>query len=205
VAPLVDALLREQGLVAYALVGLLVFLETAVFIGVFFPGETAVVVGGVLASEGRVSLWTMVVVVVAAAVVGDLAGYGIGRLFGHRVMRLGLLRRHRRRIEEGATYLRTHGAWAVVAGRFLAFLRTFVPTLAGFSRMRIRVFILADLIGGLVWGTGYLLLGNLVGATWSRVHGTVGRILLAATIAVVLAGVVLVRRRHHRSAPPGKA
>jgi membrane-associated protein len=192
---LVQDLLGQEGTAAYAILAVLVFLETAVLIGVLFPGETAAVVGGVLASQGRISLWLTVAVVVTAAVAGDTAGYGIGRLVGPRVTSMRILRRHRGGIEAATASLRRRGAWAVILGRFVAVVRTVIPTLAGISRMRFPVFLAADTVGGVVWGTAYVLVGRLAGGAWSHAQGVVGRILLVTAAVVVVVGVALLRRR----------
>ncbi len=91
-----DAVLSLSGVPAYALVALLAAGEAAAFLGLFLPGEAALLFGGVLASQGRVSLPVMVAVAVTAAVVGDSVGYEVGR-------RGGPARRRQRRLRGGAT------------------------------------------------------------------------------------------------------
>lgn len=96
---LVDQLLGISGPLAYLVVGALVFAEAAIFVGFVLPGETAVVLGGVLAATGHLSLPVLLVVVVVAAVVGDSVGYEVGRRFGPRVLGSRLLRRHQARLQ----------------------------------------------------------------------------------------------------------
>lgn len=112
---------------AVALIAVLVFAEAAVFVGFVLPGETAVLIGGVLASTGRISLPLLLVVVVVAAVAGDSVGYKVGRRFGPRLLGWRLLRPHQHRIGEARDFLRRRGGCAVLLGRFTAFLRAVTP------------------------------------------------------------------------------
>ena len=120
---LLDGLLTVPPLIAYLLIGLLVFGEAAVFIGFVLPGETAVVLGGVLADRHQIDIVALCVLVVACAVVGDSVGFEVGRHFGDRVLGLRPLRRHGKRLESAQRFLRHRGAYAVFLGRWTAFLR----------------------------------------------------------------------------------
>ena len=97
-----DGLLTVPPVVAYVLIGLLVFGEAAIFVGFVLPGETAVVLGGVLASRQQLDLLSLALLVVVAAIVGDSVGYEVGRRYGPRVLRWPLLRRHERRLDGAA-------------------------------------------------------------------------------------------------------
>ena len=118
---LLDRLSHLNGVVVYLVVAALVFAEDALFVGFVLPGETAAVLGGVIASQGRVQLWLMIVLVVAAAIVGDTVGYEIGRHVGPRILRLRILDKRRRRLDDAQEFLRRRGGWAVFLGRFVAF------------------------------------------------------------------------------------
>src|SRR3954467_9363461 len=91
---------------AYSLIAALVFGEAALFIGFVLPGETAVLVGGVLASSHRISLGVLIAIVVAAAIIGDTVGYEVGRHFGTRVLATRPLRRHEHRLNGARAFLR---------------------------------------------------------------------------------------------------
>jgi membrane protein DedA with SNARE-associated domain len=152
VSGLLDRLFHLNGLLVYIVVAALVFAEDALFVGFILPGETAAVLGGVIASQGRVQLWLMIVLVVAAAIVGDTVGYEIGRHVGPRILNLRVLDRHRRRLDDAQEFLRRRGGWAVFFGRFVAFFRAVMPALAGASLMPYRRFLAFNASGGLVWG-----------------------------------------------------
>src|SRR3954462_6197111 len=95
-----NALLNLHGPVIYGIVAALVFAEAALFFGFVFPGETAIVVAGVLASQHRVSFPVLLGVVVLAAVIGDSVGYEIGRRFGDRLLGLKALHKHRPKVDK---------------------------------------------------------------------------------------------------------
>jgi membrane protein DedA with SNARE-associated domain len=123
----------------------------ALFFGFVLPGEIAVVLGGVLASRGRVSLLLMMLVVVAA-IIGPLVGYEIGRRMGGRVVASRPLRRMSATVDNAGAALNARGAVAVLAGRFTAVLRALIPALASTARMPYRTFVIYNVIGGFIWG-----------------------------------------------------
>lgn len=198
---LVDNLLGVPPAVAYLLIGALVFAEAAIFVGFVFPGETAVVLGGVLASSGRMSLPWLLVLVVAAAIVGDSVGYEVGRLAGPRILRSRILHRHQQRLDGARGFLRRRGGMAVFLARFTAFLRAVMPALAGLSQMSYPRFLAFNAVGGLVWGVGVTLLGYFAGASYQKVASLLGQ--GSAVLLVVLALVALVvwRRRRGSTTP----
>lgn len=159
---------RLSGPLAYALVAALVFGETALFFGFVLPGEIAVVLGGVLASRGRVSLPLLMLIVVVAAIVGPLVGYEVGRRMGSRVVASRFLRRVSGPVEKAAATLNARGAAAVLVGRFTAVLRALMPALAGTAQMPYRTFAVYNAVSGLVWG-GRLLPARL--PCWIRLYG----------------------------------
>jgi membrane protein DedA with SNARE-associated domain len=199
-----DWLAHSSGPALYAVVAALVFCEDALFFGFVLPGETAVVLGGVVASQGGVSVALLCAVVVLAAVAGDSVGYEIGRRFGPRILDTRPLRGHRERIGRAQELIRHRGPAAVFLGRFIAFFRAMMPALAGMSGMRYRTFLLFNAAGGLVWGVGFTLLGYFAGTAYQKVERTAG----TAVAVVVAIGVITVlvvwhvRRRRQENEPP---
>jgi len=189
------ALLSVPGPAAYALIALLVFSEAALFVGFILPGETAVFLGGLLAATGVISLPALLLIAVAAAVLGDAVGYGLGRSYGPRIMKLGILRRHRVRLEAAQERLRERGGWAVFFGRFTAFLRAAMPGIAGMSRMPWRRFFVFNAAGGLVWGVGVALAGYAAGNSYQQAAQWLGRMSTALLVAFVVVGLVLWHQR----------
>lgn len=200
---LVAHLLAVPGPWTYAVIGLLVFAEAAIFVGFVLPGETAVLLGGLLAATGHLSLWLLLALVVGAGVLGDSVGFEVGRRLGPRLEELRPLRRHRARIESARGYLRRRGGRAVVLGRFTAFLRAMMPALAGASGMRYPRFLVFNVLGGLLWGAGVTLLGYFAGSSIDRVAESLGRGSAALLIIVAVTGLVTwrLRSRRHRRTP----
>jgi membrane-associated protein len=202
---ILNPLLDLHGWEAYALVGALVFAEASILIGFIFPGETAVILGGVAASRGHVNIVTLIVLVVVCGIAGDSVGYLIGRRWGRRLVATRLLRSRQRLIEAVLTQLRRRGAVAVVLARFTAFLRAVVPGLAGMSEMPYRIFLPANAAGGVVWGTGFCLLGYLLGHAYTRVEhaSSIASDVLLGLVAVVIVALIIRRRRREGLNPPG--
>ncbi len=185
------------GTLVYLLVALLVFTEAPLLLGFVLPGETAVMVAGVVASKGHVNVVVLCAIVVASAIVGDNLAYAIGRRYGSHLIGLPFVRSRRTSIERALEGLRRRGPIYVFVGRFTAFLRAVMPGLAGMSRLRYRQFVVANASGGIIWGVSYTLLGYFAGAALNsieRVSGWVGIGVLVAVIAVVVFVVLLKRR-----------
>ncbi|GIG90762.1 DedA family protein [Plantactinospora endophytica] len=202
----IDTLASLSGWAALLVVGALAFGESAAFVGLFLPGETALLLGGALAATGQVSLPAMVVVSTVAAIAGDSVGYEIGRWTGPP------LRRSRpgrwigeERWTRAERFVARHGPLAVLLGRWVGVLRTLVPALAGMNRMPYRRFLLFNALGGAGWATAVVLLGYLAGASWRRLENHLGEAGagFAALVVICLAAWWLFRRRRRRRARGG--
>lgn len=185
----------------YGVVGLLVFAEDAIFIGFVIPGETATVLGGVLASRGHVHLAVVIAVVVLAAILGDQVGYTVGQRIGPAVLGSRLLRSRAPQLDRAQDLLARRGGIAVFSGRFIAFFRAVMPALAGMSEMTRVRFLAWNAAGGLVWGVGYVLLGYLAGNSYARVETVLGRGIAVALAVLVVSAVVIWQVRRHRRSP----
>ena len=189
-ASIVSYLLSEihrlpSGLV-YGLVTLLVFGEAALFIGFILPGETAVLVAGVVASQGHVNVVLVAALVVVAAITGDSVGYVIGRRYGESLMTLPILKHRRGALERALEGLRRRGPIYVFIGRFTAFLRAVMPGLAGMSQMNYRRFFIANALGGIIWGISFTLLGYFAGTALARIEKYASWMALSVLIAMIL-------------------
>jgi membrane-associated protein len=202
VGQLVNTVLGAPPWLVYVTVALIVFAEDALFVGFVIPGETLAIIGGVTASLGHTSYPVVLLVVVAAAIVGDSVGYEVGRLLGPRVLGLKIIERRRRRLDDAQDFLRRRGGPAVFLARWTAFFRAVMPALAGVSGMRYRLFLPWNAIGGIAWGATAVTAGYLAGASYHRVEkwlGTGAAVVVAAVVLVVVAVWVVRRRRREHS------
>ncbi|WP_141577814.1 DedA family protein [Actinomadura sp. WMMA1423] len=185
----------------YLIIAALVFAEAALFVGFVFPGETAIVVGGVLASQHVLSLPLLLVIAVVAAVAGDSVGYEIGRKYGPRLLDVKMMRRHRAKVAAAQDLIRRRGAFAVFIGRFTALLRALMPALAGSSRLPYPKFLLFNVIGGVVWVVTFTLGGFFAGTAFEHAAKLAGRgLAIGLAAAAVVALVVWSVRKHRREA-----
>jgi alkyl hydroperoxide reductase subunit AhpC/membrane protein DedA with SNARE-associated domain len=191
VSALASHILNLHGLAAYALVGGICFSESAFIIAFFFPGETALVFGGVLASEHHVSIAVMVAVAIASTTLGYFVGYTVGRAIGPRLLGAGYLAR-RPGVERTRATIAQRGATAVFVARFIPFVRAFMPGVAGASGVDLGVFSRANIAGGVIWGSGYTLAGFAAGEAYRRFVKD------ASTAAEIVAGVIIVAFVIHR-------
>lgn len=175
----------------YALVGGLAFLETGAFVGLIAPGETAVVLGGVVAAQGDVDIAAMLLLVWVAAAAGDFASFLLGRRLGRRFLvtrgpRIGVTAPRLERVE---TFFDRHGAKAILVGRFVGIVRAVAPFLAGSSGMRMRAFVPWSLLGTAAWAATFTLVGYLFHRSFSAAadYVTHGALALAVVAVVVLA------------------
>lgn len=196
-----DGLLNASPLLVAMVVFALVFAEDALFIGFVIPGETAAVVGGVIAGKGGIPLGTMIAVVVSAAILGDTAGYAIGKRFGPRLISRRIFDRKRPQLEKAQELLRRRGGPAIFLGRFTAFFRAVMPALAGLSGMPYRRFALWNIAGGVLWGSLFVILGYLAGNLYDQVAHIAGSAAAVVVAAVAVAVLVIWRIRRHLAAP----
>jgi membrane protein DedA with SNARE-associated domain len=156
--------------------------------GVPSPGETALVLSAVLASQGKLQIWLVIVIACAAAIIGDNIGYWIARKLGREVLtRPGpLYKRRVKLIEVGDRFFEKHGAKAVFLGRWIALLRVAAAWLAGINHMPFKQFFLWNALGGITWATTVALVAYFAGDAATKV------IQQAGVIAAIVIGVVLV-------------
>jgi membrane protein DedA with SNARE-associated domain len=198
-----EGLLSLSGWAALACLFVLPALEAPAFLGLVLPGELALVLGGVLAAQGRVPLAAALAAGTAGALAGDSAGYWIGRRLGPRLLATRLGRRvgpaRLRRVE---SLLLRGGGGPLLVGRCTAGVRVLLPGLAGMLGLRYRVFALWTGAAATLWAVAHVLVGYAAGAGWRQADRLTGRLGLAVPLAVVAAAAVtwLVTARQVRRA-----
>jgi membrane protein DedA with SNARE-associated domain/membrane-associated phospholipid phosphatase len=193
---------RALGSWTYLVVGVLAFLETGAFVGLIAPGETTVIVGGVVAGQGEISLWVLIAITWTCAVAGDLASYTAGRKLG----RAWLLRHGERlkitepRLHQVEEFFDRRGGVTILVGRFIGFVRALAPFIAGTSRMPLRRFLPYDVLGAGAWAATFATLGYVFWQSFDTLTTYVSRGLFAfGTVVVLVAAIVgLVRLKRDR-------
>lgn len=151
-------------LVAYGFIFLIIFIETGVVFMPFLPGDSLLFAAGFFAHLGSLDIIHLLAVVWAAAILGDQCNFFIGHFFGRRIIASGKIKvMTPERIEKSEAFLDKWGHLAIFLGRFFPFIRTFVPFLAGVGGMKWHSFVLYNILGGIVWSTGFSLLGYFFG------------------------------------------
>ncbi|MGW3661231.1 DedA family protein [Streptomyces sp. NPDC005151] len=165
VAWLAEQVLVHGSLGILAAVLLLPALEAALpLIGTLIPSQTAVVLGGMLAWHGHVTVEAALLTALVGAVLGNLAGYAVGRRWRGRLMPGMTARsRHRRYTERALGLIERRGGGAVFVGRFTAVLRTLVPTLCGATGMPLRRYLLWSVASSAIWAPAFILIGYVMG------------------------------------------
>ena len=192
----------------WALVGLaaIVFAECGLLLGFFLPGDSLLFTAGLFVANGAIvaPLWLVCLVLVAAAVLGNACGYWIGRAAGPAIFD-----KPRSRLFNPAHVLKTqeffdkYGNRAIVLGRFVPVVRTFITVMAGVGRMEPKRYLTYSLIGGVAWAAGVTLLGFWLGQ-FAFVRANIELILiLIVAVSVLPIAVELVRARRTGGAPTG--
>ncbi|MGZ5405038.1 MAG: DedA family protein [Nocardioides sp.] len=185
-----SALLDQPPWLILGVTASIVFGECALLVGMVLPGETVAVLAGAAAALGRTSLVSVLVIVLAAALLGDTVGYAVGRRVGPGLHRRVTHPGRRKRLEEAEAQLRTRGGWAVVVGRWTPFVRSVMPSLAGMSGMPYAKFLAYDLLGAGSWAIISVLAGYAAGMSYERVvawFGTFGAVLLGGALVAGVA------------------
>ncbi len=148
----------------YALLFAIIFVETGLVVMPFLPGDSLLFVAGAIAAVGGMSLPVLIAVLIAAAVIGDAVNYAIGWRVGEKVFSWESSRFfNREAFDKTHAFYERHGPMAIVLGRFLPFVRTFVPFVAGVAQMSYPRFATYNVLGAVIWVGSLTTLGYLVG------------------------------------------
>jgi len=166
------------------LIAALIFGESGMFIGFFFPGDTLLLSAGIFAAQGKLSLAAIIVVVALAAIAGDNVGYHIGQRYGRRLFSKpdGVVFRQEYIGQAEAFYAR-YGSKTMLIAHFVPVVRTFAPAVAGAANMPYKKFFIFDAIGDIAWSVIVTLIGYWFG---SRIPNIDHYILLAVVAVVVI-------------------
>jgi membrane-associated protein len=181
----ISALIRQFG---YVGVWAIIFAESGLLFGFFLPGDSLLFSAGFLASQGFMNIWVLIAGCFVAAVAGDNVGYATGSRWGRRLFQREDSRFfHKKHLVRAQRFYQKHGRKTIILARFLPFIRTFAPIVAGIGTMNYRVFFTFNLLGGAVWTVGFTLLGYYLG----RLIPDVERYLLPIILLLVFGSLAI--------------
>lgn len=159
-----DLMIRQYGTTIYVILFLIIFVETGVVVMPFLPGDSLLFIAGAFAATGALSLPLLIVLLIAAAILGNTSNYWIGRKVGPRVFQWENSRFfNRNAFDKAHAFYEKHGAITIIATRFLPFLRTFSPFVAGVAAMGHGSFQLYNISGGVLWVVSLTVAGYFFG------------------------------------------
>jgi undecaprenyl-diphosphatase len=194
----IEDLADALGTGTYALVGVMAFLETGAFVGLIAPGEFTVIIGGVIAGQGTISVIPLLGIVWLCCVLGDSASFFIGRKLGRAFLekhgpRVLITHERLAKVDE---YFAKHGGKTILIGRFVGIVRAVAPFVAGASGLKYRNFLPFSVIGTGIWGSFYTLLGYFFYQSFDKVAGYAGRATFVfATLVGLIVAVVWATRK----------
>jgi membrane-associated protein len=188
----------------YVVITAIVFAETGLLLGFFLPGDSLLVTAGLLAGTGFLNVWLLGLLLMAAAIIGQTAGYYIGFAAGLRLFTredsLLFKRSHLRRAHE---FYEKHGAKTVVIARFMPILRTFVPVVAGAAEMNLRVYTTFNVVGATLWVWSMLLTGFLLGRYIPGINKHIDIVIIVVVLLSLMPGIIAwLRARRSAAVPP---
>jgi len=176
-------------IVAVGYIGLfaIVFAESGLFFGFFFPGDSLLFTAGLLASQNIFTIWLLLPLLTLAGVLGDNVGYWFGAKVGPSLFtRDDSLFFHKKHLERTRLFYEKYGSFTIVLARFVPIVRTFAPIFAGVGRMHYGTFFLYNILGGVLWSVGITLLGFFLGNAFPGTQDY----LLPITLGIILLSCV---------------
>lgn len=156
-------LIREYGTWTYAILFAIVFVETGLVVMPLLPGDSLLFAAGTFAALGAMNVWLLIGLLILAAILGDTVNYWIGNRIGPRAFSGDIRFLKREYLEKTSAFYRKHGGKTIILARFIPIVRTFAPFVAGVGAMNYPRFLAYNVIGAVVWVTGFTLLGYLFG------------------------------------------
>lgn len=176
----VNHLIQTGGLI---LIAAIIFAESGMMVGFFFPGDTLLLSAGVLAAGHKLSLLNAILVIAIAAIIGDNVGYQIGKSLGPRLFRKkdGVVFRQEH-IERAEEFYKRYGSKTMLVAHFIPVVRSFAPVTAGAGNMNRKMFVLFDAIGDVAWAISLTLFGYFVGSKVPGIDKYIEPILIVVVI-----------------------
>ncbi|MCB2288582.1 DedA family protein [Clostridium sp. CS001] len=192
-------MMQQYGILTYAILFLIIFLETGLVVTPLLPGDSMLFAAGALAAIGSMNLLTLLIVIYLAAILGDTANYYIGKKIGNKILEKEEVRFiNKEYLKKAQKFYEKHGSMTIVIARFIPIIRTFAPFIAGIGKMNYSKFIPYNIIGGGLWvslflGGGYFF-GNL-----PFIKNHFSYVLMAIIIVSLLPGVIVFMKEKRKT------
>ena len=183
-------LAQNYGAWVYAVLFLIVFLETGLVVTPFLPGDSLLFVAGTIAAAGALNIHALVLLLIAAAIAGDSLNYAIGRYLGPRVFRFDDSRFFKRAyVDRTHAFFERHGGKAIIIARFVPIVRTYAPFVAGIGAMRYRRFLMFNVTGAVLW-VALLAYSGFFFGNLPLVRNNLTAVILGIIVLSILPGIV---------------
>ncbi len=156
--------INDYGNFIYAILFLIIFIETGLVFMPFLPGDSLIFAAGTFSALGELNFWFLLVLIIVAAIIGDTVNYEIGKHFGRKILnnkKFTLVKQEN--LDKADALIAKYGSWAVFLARFMPIIRTIVPFVVGMGRLDYKKFVTFNALGGVTWVTLFLCLGYFFG------------------------------------------
>lgn len=188
----INSLIQSGGIL---IVAFIVFAESGLLVGFWLPGDTLLLGAGIIAAQGEINLFLLIITVVLAAIIGDNLGYSIGKRTGHKIFNkedgIFFQKDHVQRAER---FYEEHGGKTIILARFIPVVRTFAPLVAGVGKMDRKKFLMYNIVGALLWGAGVVLLGYWFGSKIPHLEQYIQYVLMAIIVFSIGSSLVHILR-----------
>ena len=175
----------------YLILFLIVFAETGLFVGFFLPGDSLLITAGLFAAGGKLDVIILLVSLTIAAIIGDSAGYWFGHRLGKKLFQKDNSRLLKKKhLVKAKAFYDNHGGKTIILARFVPVIRTFAPIVAGAAEMPYRRFAHFNIIGGVLWVVGMILIGYFIGSSVPDIEKHIGPLVLAVVVLSFVPAII---------------
>jgi membrane-associated protein len=168
------------------IISLVIFAESGMMVGFFFPGDTLLFSAGIFAATGKLSLTAVLICASIAAIIGDNVGYFIGKKLGPRLFKKDGVIFRKEYIERAEMFYEKYGSKTMLVAHFIPVVRSFVPVTAGAGKMNHKLFFFFDAIGDIAWAVSTTLIGYFLGSKVPGIEKYIDPVIILVVLAVLL-------------------
>lgn len=196
-------LVQQYGIITYIILFLIIFCETGLVVTPFLPGDSMLFAAGALAAIGSMNIFTLLIIIYIAAVLGDTVNYHIGKKLGNKILEKEEVRFiNKEYLMKAQSFYEKHGSMTIILARFIPIIRTFAPFVAGIGEMNYSKFIPYNMLGGALWVTLFLGGGYFFG-NLSFIREHFSYVLIAIIILSILPAVIAIIREKRNKKKDG--